>query len=410
MLAAIERITGLQWKRQGPTFLIAAGHGATHWIIGAFYVLLPYISRELGLSYTQAGALVTVFHAASFAANIGSGTVVDIGVRQVTIQAASLLVGAAALMAMGLADQAFWLLPLVILIGITNNLWHPAAISFLSAQFPRNRGYALSIHTLGASVGDTLAPLAAGLLLAWMSWRGTAAISAMPAIVTAFLLIAVLGRPGAQTARAQQHSSGMADYFARVGTLMRDRAVLGLCLMAGFRSMTQSGLLVFLPLYLADVMKVSPIVLGLVLMGMQIGGMIAGPVAGTASDRIGRKPVVFVCISATTLVVIALTLVDNPVLFIVLVTLLGFALFSVRPVIHSWAMDLAPAGMSGTAVSLLFGTQSGFSALVPAAGGVIADIWGLATVFYVLAMAMVIANLLVYLLPRPIDPNGAGNE
>ncbi len=406
MLAAIERMTGLQWKGQGPTFLVAAGHGATHWIIGTFYVLLPSIRDDLGLTYAQAGALVTVFHAASFAANIGSGTVVDVGVRHVTIQSVSLLVGAAALMAVGLVGEAVWLLPLVILIGITNNLWHPAAIAFLSERFPNNRGYALSIHTLGASLGDTLAPLAAGVLLASTSWQATSFVNAVPAIAVALLLLAVLGRGDGLHAGNDGTGSGLRDYFTRVGGLIRNRVVLGLCLMAGFRSMTQSGLLFFLPLYLADILKVSPVVMGVVLMSMQIGGMIAGPIAGTASDRIGRQPVVFGCISATTLIMITLTLVSSPILFIALVALLGFALFSVRPVIHSWAMDLAPPGMSGTAVSLLFGTQSGFSALVPLAGGVIADIWGLAAVFYVLAIAMVIANLLVYLLPDPTSETG----
>ena len=30
MFAAIEQITGLNWKRQGAAFLVAGGHGATH--------------------------------------------------------------------------------------------------------------------------------------------------------------------------------------------------------------------------------------------------------------------------------------------------------------------------------------------------------------------------------------------
>lgn len=399
MRAAIERMTGLHWKGQGPAFLVAGGHAATHWIIGTFYVLLPYISRELGLSYAQAGALVTVFHVSAFAANVGSGAVVDIGVRHATVQASSLLIGAGALMAVGLAAQPVWLLPLVVLIGATNNLWHPTAIAFLSDRYPNNRGYALAIHTLGASLGDTLAPLAAGLLLAMTSWRGACFVTVAPVIAVALLLLAVLGREPNDNGHGGAEGGALRAYIARVGGLIRDRIMIGLCIMAGFRSMTQNGLLVFIPLYLADVLKVSPVVLGLVVMAMQVGGMIAGPVAGTLSDRIGRQPVVFAGVTATTVVVLALTLVSSAWAFVALVAGLGFALFSVRPVIHSWAMDLAPGGMQGSAVSLLFATQSGFSALVPAAGGLIADQWGLAAVFYVFAGAMVIANLLVYLLP-----------
>lgn len=397
--STIERMTGLQWKGQGPAFLVASGHGATHWVLGTFYVLLPYITESLGLTYAQAGGLVTIFHVSSFAANVGSGAVVDIRGRRVLVQSFSLVVGALSLMAMGLAQQAIWLIPLVVLIGITNNLWHPAAISYLSQCYPNNRGYALSIHTLGASIGDAVAPVVAGATLLWLSWQGTASLVSLPVLGVAALLLIALNKLDKENNRKAEAGSGIGDYFKGVTALARDRAVIGLCAMAGFRSMTQSGLLVFLPLYLADVLKVSPVVLGLALMSMQIGGMIAGPVAGVLSDRMGRQPVTLVCITASTLIIAGLTLVDGIWLFVGVVSLLGLALFAVRPVIHSWALDLAPESMSGSVVSLLFGTQSALSALVPIVGGLIADQWGLAAVFYVLAGTLFIANVIVYFLP-----------
>jgi len=401
--SVIERLTGLRGKGQGPAFLVASGHAATHWIIGTFYVLLPYIAAGLGLTYAQAGGLVTVFHAAAFAANAGSGAVVDIRGRRVLVQSMALVAGAGSLMAMGLAERALLLVPLVVLIGLTNNLWHPAAISYLSQRYPGNKGYALSIHTLGASVGDAIAPVAAGSILLLASWRGTASAMALPVFGVAALLLVTLNRLDRENDRAAGAGSGLGDYFKGVAALVRNRAVIGLCAMAGFRSMTQSGLLVFLPLYLADVLKVSPVVLGAALMGMQLGGMIAGPVAGIASDRIGRQPVTFLCLSAATAIIAALTFVTGIVLFVAVVSVLGLALFAVRPVIHSWALDLAPGNMGGSMVSLLFGTQSALSALVPVGGGLIADQWGLRSVFYVLAATMLIANVLVYFQPRGVS-------
>jgi MFS family permease len=406
MSSTIERVTGLQWKGQGPAFLVASGHAATHWILGTFYVLLPYITQDLGLSYAQAGGLVTLFHISSFAANAGSGAIVDIRGRRVLIQSVSVVIGALSLMAMGLAEQALWLIPLVVLIGITNNLWHPAAISYLSQCYPNNLGYALSIHTLGASIGDAIAPIVAGAMLLWLSWQGTSSLGALPALGVAALIFFALNKLDAENSRKTKKESTIADYIKGVMALLRDRAVIGLCAMSGFRSMTQSGLLVFLPLYLADVLKVSPIVLGMALMSMQIGGMIAGPMAGIASDRLGRQPVTLICLTAASISIAALTLVDGIVMFVVVVSLLGLALFAVRPVIHSWALDLAPASMSGSVVSLLFGTQSAFSALVPITGGLIADQWGLAAVFYVLAATLLTANILCFFLPRERSVQG----
>ena len=82
------------------------------------------------------------------------------------------------------------------------------------------------------------------------------------------------------------------------------------------------------------------------------------------------------------------------------ISVLGFALFAVRPVIHSWMMDLVPASLSGSATSLLFGTQALLSATVPPIGGLIADAYGLSAVFYLLAGTMLVANFLVFLLPH----------
>lgn len=401
MIAAIERMTGVKWKAQGPAFLVGAGHGATHWIIATIYVLLPFIREDLGLSYTQAGSLITVFHAASFAANVGSGAVVDITGRRVMTQVAALLIGAAALVAVGLADGVWLLAAMVVFIGLTNNLWHPAAIAYLSRAYPDSRGYALSIHTLGASVGDTLSPLVAGALLLWFSWQGAASVNALPVFAVAAALFVVLGRHE-RVERAQDNSGegmGFRAYLTGVGGLFKDRGIVGLCAMAGFRSMCQNGLLVYVPMLLKNVFGFGPVLLGLALTAMQVGGMIGGPVAGTLSDKMGRRSVVLSGLVATTAVVLALTVIEAPVVVIAVLALLGCALFSVRPVIHGWAMDLTPQNMHGSAISLLFGTQSAFSMLVPVVGGVIADIWGVGAVFYALAAAMFIASVMAYLLP-----------
>ena len=72
-----------------------------------------------------------------------------------------------------------------------------------------------------------------------------------------------------------------------------------------------------------------------------------------------------------------------------------------REMYYPGTEDLAPDEMGGSMVSLLFASQSAMSALVPVFGGVIADRFGLAAVFYFLAASMLVANLIVLMLPRP---------
>lgn len=399
MIAAVERITGVEWKSQGAAFLVALGHSGTHWIIGTVYVLLPFIAKDLGLSYTEAGGLITIFHVSSFAANVGSGAVVDVSGRRVLTQFFSLIIGAGALMAAGFVSGMTGLMIAIVVIGLTNNLWHPAAISYLSLKFPKNRGYALSVHALGANFGDTIAPLAVGSMLVWASWNTVVEISSIPVFAIAlWILLALSSGDKAERAAGKAGMSG-ADYLRGLAVMIKNRAVVGLCFTAGFRSMTQNGLLVFVPLFLVNELDAGPFLLGIGIMLMQLAGMIAGPIAGTWSDKIGRRPVVVAGMAGTTLATIAAALIGEVLLFIAVISVIGFALFAVRPVIHSWMMDMTPKNMGGSATSLLFGTQSALSAIVPIGGGMIADVWGLSVVFYILAGAIFIATVMASFIP-----------
>jgi MFS family permease len=421
-MSVVERLTGLHWRQQGPIVLVGMGHGATHWLLGTFYLLLPFITRQLDLSYTQAGLLVSTVHISAFSTNLVSGLVVDVTGRRVPILVASLCVGALAMSGFGLAEGVLGLLPLVVLIGCTNNLWHPAAISYLSRRFPGQRGYALSIHALGANSGDALAPLAIGTLLLWLSWPQAAMAAAVPTLAVALLLFAILPRQSiAQRQTGEPHSGAsanananasegmsMAAYWRGLAALIRDRAVLSLCLVAALRTMTQAGLLAFLPLYLTNALGAGPLLLGAALAAMQAGGVLAAPIAGAWSDRIGRRPIILAGLSASTVVIASLAAIGHTTTFIAGISVLGFVLFAVRPVIHSWLMDLTPPNLGGSATSLMFGSQALLAIAAPILGGIIADTWGLASVFYFLAGSLLAANLALVLLPLAPHKIAAG--
>jgi MFS family permease len=86
--------------------------------------------------------------------------------------------------------------------------------------------------------------------------------------------------------------------------------------------------------------------MGVAMMAMQMGGLVAAPLAGAWSDRIGRRPVVLSGLTVTTIVIAIITLIQNEVVLVATISVLGFALFAVRPVVHSWMMDLVPASLS----------------------------------------------------------------
>lgn len=381
-------------------YLVGLGHGATHWIAALFYFVLPFMAKDLGLSYMEAGMFASIFSIASLCANLFSGPLVDITGKRVMWQALSLAIGTLALFLMGSAGLYIVVAALMVLIGASNNLWHPAAISYLSAGYPERRGFALSIHALGANIGDALAPLLMAPVLAVMSWRETVELGSIVPIGVIFLLLVFVPRTGKKGSPSKQDSLGVGEYFKGVGSLLKDRAVLILCFMSGFRNMAQTGLLVFLPLYLANEMKLSPFMMGVALFAFQSAGIIAAPIAGIWSDKIGRRPLVMAGLGITTVMIILLSFVDNPTIYVAGISVMGFGLFAIRPVVHSWLMDMTPPHMGGSATSLLFAIQSAMTVFAPLIGGALADRYGLISAFYFLGGTLLVANFLVFFLPK----------
>jgi MFS family permease len=127
---------------------------------------------------------------------------------------------------------------------------------------------------------------------------------------------------------------------------------------------------------------------------------VASPIAGAYADRIGRRQVLMMGLGASSVVIIGLTFVGNGTVYVVGISLLGFTMFAVRPVIQGWMMDLVPRTMAGSAISLMFSIQAFKSAITPVIGGLIADRYGLQAVFYFLAAVLLLANAVVFFLPK----------
>ena len=395
--ASIQRWTGLPWSQQGPALMVGVGHGATHWVAATFYLLLPWIKETLQISYTNAGILVAVFHLASFLANFASGALTDITGKRVLIQSGSLTLGA---LALGGTSLAWSIIPLALMIasiGATNNAWHPAAISFLSERYPDNRGYALAVHALGANVGDSIAPLMVGAVLGMLSWQDTALVLTVPVFVVAFWIWTVLSRHET-ISPAETKETRKVSYLSELKIMFRQFELLGLSMMSGFRAAAQVGLLMFVPLYLTDVLEAGPMMTGIGFSVMQLGGVLSSPVAGAWSDRIGRRPIVVGGLALSTLVIAFLAIAGSQILFVSGIAFLGFVLYGVRPVVHSWALDLTSKTMGGTVISLVFGTQSLFSIGIPVLSGMVADLFGLQRVFWLLAGLILVSNLIAFFL------------
>lgn len=395
-------------------WVISIGHALTHWYPATFYLLLPLISKELGLSYSQIGSIMACQFTAGAIANVPGGILVDTVDRKGLLMALSLFWIGFPYLIMGMSHAYWMILGCATLVGIGNNLWHPTAIPWLADRFPDRKGLVMAFHGMGGNVGDAVAPLVIGVLLQTFNWRSVVFINVVPGIVVATFILVYIGRIhtaeiGAGVAKLKPVAKGGAERLRMLGSLLRNRAMVTLSIGAMFRSMTQGALLTFLPLYLAREMGYSPVLTGACMFALQAAGFTAAPIAGHLSDKVGRRQIIMSSMSMTAVIILFMAFAGGTVWFVTLVAILGFFLFAVRAVLQAWLLDATPPGMGGSAIGLLFGTQALGQALGPVSAGIIADHFGIMAAFYFLAGTIIIANLMVFVTPAGLikEPSAA---
>ena len=403
---SIATVAGSRLHGFKDVWLISAGHGLTHWYTATFYLLLPLIGKELGLSYTEIGLIMTIQHLAGAISNLPGGMLVDVIGQKGYLMAASLFWVGVPYAFMSVSHDFWMLLVCVTLVGIGNNIWHPAAIPTLAYRYPHRKGLVLSFHGMGGNIGEAFAPVVVGALLGWFTWRQVVVINVVPGIAMAVLILMMLGAFAATKSaddtalNAVGEKRSLEDYLRDYGTLLRNKSLMIVSVSSSFRTMTQAGLLTFLPVYLAYELGYSTLMVGVCLTVIQLAGFIAGPIGGHLSDKMGRRRVVMSSMLLSGLMVIGMVLAGGTPLFVVFIALVGFFLYAMRAVLQAWALETTPKNLAGSAVGIQFGVTALGSAISPLLFGMIADAFSLYAGFYFLAGLIIFANVLVFFMPE----------
>ena len=157
--------------------LVGFAHGTSHFFHFVMPPLFPWLMRDFGLTFTQAGATMTVFFVVSGIGQALAGFVVDrLGALRVLCGGVALL--AAGGLALAAARSFPMLLGAAAIAGVGNCVFHPADFTILNRRVSTHRlGHAFSVHGLTGSLGWAIAPVFVTALAQAFGWR-TAAVGA----------------------------------------------------------------------------------------------------------------------------------------------------------------------------------------------------------------------------------------
>lgn len=372
--------------------ILAAAHTVNDAYQSAVPALLPFLLADRGLSYAAAGGLVLAGSAVSSFLMPLLGAASDRRALPFLMPLGILLAGAG-IAAAALAPSYALTVAAVLVSGAGVAVFHPEAARHANYASGDRRATGMSVFSVGGNLGIAMGPAVVTLLASAGGVPGVAWMAA-PAALAALLLVQELPRlasfrPSAEAVRAA------APEPPRWGAFLSLSAIIVI------RSMMSFGLTAFVPLWLVSARGVPRERASLVLTVMLLAGAGATLVGGRLADRFGRRRVlVGSLLPLAPLILLSLVTPGAAVLLPLAVTgAFSIASYSVSVVM---GQEFLP-GREGIAGGVTMGLAIGLGGAGVPILGLVADRWGVASVFGPIAALPVLAAALALTLPgRPL--------
>ena len=369
--------------------LVSVAHCFSHFFQLTLPPLFPLLKIVFGVPYVALGLAMSVFYGASGIGQTASGFLVDrLGARRVLLGGMSLFALAIALA--GLVPSYWWLLPVALLAGLGNSVFHPADYSIFNAVIsPRRVARAYSIHSVSGGFGWAIAPAVIGVLTQAIGWRGALLVVGGAGLAA----VAVLATQG--DALLDSHAGGSAPAGARndvVGDirLLMTAPILMAFAYFAFAATATVGLQTFSITAMVGVYAVPLALATRALTAFLIGGAAGVLVGGLLADRVQRHDLVAVTgltLAAGLMLLVGAAAVPVEMLAVAM-ALAGFFQGVTAPSRDMLVRAATPAGASGKVFGFVYSGLDLGSSITPLAFGLLLDRGEPRVIFLAVAMLM----------------------
>ncbi|MFN0072569.1 MAG: MFS transporter [Chloroflexota bacterium] len=359
--------------------VLVAGHAIKHMYNSGFFLLLPEIQAHFQLSNAGIGGLSTARSIAGSLSNLPAGFVADRHSRHwALILGMSMIVIGIFQFVMGSINVYAGVVVSAVIVSAAISFWHPPAIAALSQRFADRKGFALSLHGSGGSVGEALGPVIVGALLATMAWSLVLQVSMIPALATGIIVWALMRTTEGRTGPA----SSFGAYLRSLTEFIKPGPLMMIFLATGGFSMAQAAVNTFLPIYLRNELNYAPYeAAGYLFLG-QVAGIASSPLLGHASDRFGRRVTLVPCLGMLGASIFAVSQVPPGIFLVLAVICMGAFMFPLMALFLANAMDIVGEHVQATTVALVYGIGTLFGSTSPLIAGALADSYGVTAAFH----------------------------
>lgn len=355
---------------------IAAAH-LLHDTFSCFFApLLPLLIEKMGFTYVIAGVLSVVQRLPALL-----NPLVGILADRIVIRSAIILAPVVTIITMSLlsVSSSLWVLGVLFFTcGCSAAVFHVTAPVLVRQVSGRQIGRGMSYFMFGGELARTLGPLLITAAVSWWGLEGTWRLIPFGLMASLVLFFNLRTIDKTHIIR-QQHNdkksvkntlSDVAPFFMRIGPILL------------FRAFSKTALTLFLPAYMvASGRSVKTAALALAF--LELSGAAGALIAGSLSDRAGRKNVLLTIMLVSPVLIFLFT-IASPIWQWVLLGLMGLLFFASTPVFMAMIHDLntnRPAFTNGIYMTVNFIAGSVVAMLI----GLFADWWGFAKTYQITA-------------------------
>ena len=295
-------------------------HCAHHLLTALPTPLLIFIRDEFQLSYTRASFVTSTFALANGTGQLPAGFLADrIGPRILLMVGIIGVAGAGILV--GISQTYIMLLVFLVLMGLLAGGYHPASAPMISSAVePNQRGRALGFHLIGGNAGFALAPIIGAAIAAKWDWRASFIGMAIPTVIFGLIFFVFLTRQYGKMRADSARNKLTEDKPPPPGNVRRLIVFLTMSVLGGGTSMSVTS---FLALYAHDILGISEQTASSLLTILFTAGVLASPLGGYISDRVGRLPIIITCSLISGILVFSVQFASLGVTFGAILLLMG---------------------------------------------------------------------------------------
>jgi MFS family permease len=376
--------------------------------------LMPFVQKELGLSYDQVGSVAGLFSFFWAIAAFGVGRISDIiGNRKLLLVIATLAFSACSFLT-GLASSFAMLVGARILMGVAEGGVMPISHAIVTREVSdERRGLAQGIaQNFGSNFfGSFVAPVVLTWLALHYGWRNAFYIAGVPGIICGILLWFVVKEPERSAEeRSEKHRKGLvagfAEWLGALWEVMQIRNVW-VCVVMGVLLVAYLVICwAFMPLYLTQVRGYSDTEQSWLMGTLGISATIGSFATSGLSDAIGRRPVMIAAPLISMLLPLGAMFFHGPYWIMVAIFFIGWALNGVFPLF----MATVPSeSVSPAQLATVFGLTMGSSEILggafgPKIAGMLADSHGLNAALWLMFGLTLVAGIIAMFL-KETAPN-----